>query len=58
MSGRIWVIEHRGDRRNGRWHVLVTSSVSRDNARSIQMALRHDFPITRVVQYVRQGGAR
>ena len=58
MSGRIWVVEYKNDRTQGQWGLLVASAATRDKARSIQQVMRRNFPVTRVVQYVLQGGAR
>jgi hypothetical protein len=57
MSGRIWVVEiNDGTRTAPRWHVVAWRS-TRAFARSAQVS-RGDAARTRVVQYVRQGGAR
>jgi hypothetical protein len=57
MSGRIWVVEvNDGTRTVPQWHVVAWRS-TRSFARSAQVA-RGDAARTRVVQYVRQGGAR
>ena len=59
MSGRIWVVEYLGGP-DGKmtWHVLSDGMVRRVDARCLQRSLRSDYPKTRIVQYVRQGGAR
>ena len=58
MSGRIWVVEiNTGTRIKADWH-LVDYCMRRSNARYLQSNLREFYQMTRVVQYVRQGGAR
>lgn len=63
MSGRIWVVEWNiATRAMPDWRV-VQSFRSRADARQQQRALavfngRRVFGKTRLVQYVRQGGAR
>ena len=57
MSGRIWVVEiNAGTRTAPQWYVVTWRS-TRAFARSAQVS-RGDAARTRVVQYVRQGGAR
>ena len=57
MSGRIWAIEiNSGTRTAPKWHVVAwrgTRAFARD-----EQIKRGDAARTRVVQYVRQGGAR
>lgn len=57
MSGRIWAIEiNSGTRTAPKWHVVTwrgTRAFARD-----ERIKRGDAARTRVVQYVRQGGAR
>jgi len=59
MSGRIWVVEYLGGL-DGKmtWYVLSEGMARRVDARRLQRGLSSDYPKTRVVQYVRQGGAR
>lgn len=58
MSGRIWVVEwNMGKRMEIRW-VPEAVSPTRAKARMAQAKIREDGWRTRVVQYVRQGGAR
>ena len=56
MSGRIWVVEANvGSRKMPEWHVIAwraTRAVARKSS------MREANMPTRVVQYVRQGGAR
>ena len=59
MSGRIWVVEVKDVKAVGcSWRVMSTTQPSRDSARCVQQYMRTRYPATRVVQYVRQGGAR
>ena len=58
MSGRIWVVEYKEHSTQKEWRVLVAPETNLARARRAQQSIRHDFPINRVVQYVRQGGAR
>jgi len=58
MSGRIWAVEqNKGTRIKADWH-LVDYCKRRSTARYLQSKLRGFYQMTRVVQYVRQGGAR
>ena len=61
MSGRIWVVEMLKTCSLGDWWEPMACHMTRVEARNLQKHIRKILMIgkgTRVVQYVRQGGAR
>ena len=59
MSGRIWVVEENmGTRTRPAWWATSFVRDTRELARKAQGAAKRAGYVTRVVQYVRQGGAR
>ncbi len=59
MSGRIWVVEENlGSRAQPSWWAMRDVRDTRALARKAQVAAKRAGYVTRVVQYVRQGGAR
>ena len=59
MSGRIWVVEENlGSRAQPRWSAMPVFRNTRNLARQAQASVNLAGYVTRVVQYVRQGGAR
>ena len=59
MSGRIWVVEENlGSRARPSWWAMPVVRDTRNLARQEQRAAKRAGYVTRVVQYVRQGGAR
>ena len=59
MSGRIWVVEENiGSRAHPSWRAMRVVRDTRYRARQAQAAVKRAGYVTRVVQYVRQGGAR
>ena len=59
VSGRIWVVEENlGSRAQPNWRAMRVVRDTRYFARQAQRAVKRAGYVTRVVQYVRQGGAR
>ena len=59
VSGRIWVVEENlGSRAQPSWRAMRVVRDTRYFARQAQAAVKRAGYVTRVVQYVRQGGAR
>jgi hypothetical protein len=59
MSGRIWVVEENmGSRAQPAWWATSFVRDTRALARRAQLTAKSAGYVTRVVQYVRQGGAR